>query len=113
LRGGHRVGEVGARARASSSPDTPTPENAETNGKTTRSRAVDLAAAKAPSPPKYSFLEFFYGFVGDTSRVAGSFSLEFSVGSKRRRATRYVTSVEALCENLRLRVRRRVSQRHA
>jgi hypothetical protein len=73
LRGGHRVGEVGARARASSSPDTPTPENAETNGKTTRSRTVDLAAAKAPSPPKYLFLEFFYGFVGDTtctSRVA-------------------------------------------
>jgi len=55
LRGGHRVGEVGARARASSSPDTPAPENAETNGKTTRSRAVDLAAAKATSPPKYLF----------------------------------------------------------
>jgi len=73
LRGGHRVGEVGARARASSSPDTPTPENAETNGKTTRSRAVDLAAAKATSPPKYSFLEFFHGFVGDTSRVGEVF----------------------------------------
>ena len=74
LRGGHLVGGVGARACASKSPSTPTPENAETNGKTTRSRAVDLAAAKAPSPPKYLFLEFFYGFVGDTSRVAGFFA---------------------------------------
>jgi hypothetical protein len=110
LRGGHRVGEVGARARASSSPDTPTPENAETNGKTTRSRAVDLAAARATSPPKYSFLEFFYGFVGDSSRVG-----KFFAGVLRRFETSPRDAIrdviEALCENLRLRVRRRVSQR--
>jgi hypothetical protein len=88
LRGGHRVGEVGARARASSSPDTPTPENAETNGKTTRSRAVDLAAARATSPPKYSFLEFFCGFVGDTSRVAEKKVFRWSSPSVRNVAAR-------------------------
>ena len=53
LRGGHRVGEVGARARASDSPGTPAPENTETNGKTTRSRAVDLADASAKADERF------------------------------------------------------------
>ena len=52
----HRVGEVDARARASDSPDTSTPENAETNGKTTRSRVVDLADTVAQAETKTKVL---------------------------------------------------------